>query len=164
MNQSTAAAVALVMSAVAAGQEHSHNPVEKLGTVTSRRRAMPPRRRTSTGRSRCCTRSNLAAPWTASARRSRPIRRARSPSGGLPLSQWGNPFGVGVRPAATLRLGSDAVQRARTIGSKSERERLYVDAVARLYEGADGVNQPQRLAAYRDSMAAIAAGYPDDDY
>jgi tetratricopeptide (TPR) repeat protein len=81
---------------------------------------------------------------------------------GIALSRWGNPFGVGVRPAGTLRQGGDAVQRGRAIGPPSDRERKYVDAVAQLYERADGANQPARLIAYRDSMAALATAYPDD--
>jgi tetratricopeptide (TPR) repeat protein len=81
---------------------------------------------------------------------------------GVALSRWGNPFGVGVRPEPTLRLGSEATARARTIGFKTTRERQYVDAVALLYEGASAANQPARLAAYRDAMAAVAAAHPDD--
>src|SRR4051812_42937215 len=47
---------------------------------------------------------------------------------GIAMSRWGNPFGVGIRPAATVQLGSEAVQRARRIGFNTEREREYVDA------------------------------------
>jgi tetratricopeptide (TPR) repeat protein len=81
---------------------------------------------------------------------------------GIALSRWGNPFGVGIRPASALRLGREAVERARTIGFHTPRERGYVDAVAHLYDSADAGSQPARLAAYRDSMAALAAAYPDD--
>ncbi|HEY7288364.1 MAG TPA: hypothetical protein VH583_00910, partial [Vicinamibacterales bacterium] len=81
---------------------------------------------------------------------------------GIAMSRWGNPFGVGIRPLPTLRLGSEAVHRAQTIGFKTRRERQYVEAVAHLYESADPGSQPTRLAAYRDAMAALAAAYPDD--
>jgi tetratricopeptide (TPR) repeat protein len=81
---------------------------------------------------------------------------------GIAMSHWGNPFAVGVRPAPTLQLGSEAVERARRIGLTSDRERQYVDAVAHLYQSADVVDQPTRLTAYRDSMGALAAAHPDD--
>ncbi len=81
---------------------------------------------------------------------------------GIALSRWGNPFGVGVRPAPVLRLGSDAVQRARTIGARTVREGRYIDAVAHLYERSEVVDQLSRLIAYRDAMAALASTYADD--
>ena len=81
---------------------------------------------------------------------------------GIAMSRWGNPFAVGVRAAPTVRLGSESLQRARAIGAKTDRERRYVDAAAELFASADGVSQPARLVKYRDSMAALAAAYPDD--
>src|SRR5262249_26332456 len=60
---------------------------------------------------------------------------------GIALSRWSNPFGVAIRPPAALQLGRDAVDRARTIGLKTERERAYVDAVAQLYDRFDAIDQ-----------------------
>jgi hypothetical protein len=76
---------------------------------------------------------------------------------GIALSRWGNPFAAGIRPAPPLRLGLEAVERARTIGPKTPRERAYVDAVAKLYTSFDTVDQPTRVTAYRDAMASLAA-------
>jgi hypothetical protein len=81
---------------------------------------------------------------------------------GIALSHWGNPFGVGIRPAALLQRGRDAVERARTIGAKTAREAGYVDAVARLYTNVETLDQRARMVAYRDAMAALAAANPDD--
>jgi tetratricopeptide (TPR) repeat protein len=81
---------------------------------------------------------------------------------GIALSRWNNPFGVGIRPAGPLKQGRDAVERAKRIGAKTERERAYVDAVSRLYTDVDAIDQPTRVAAYRDAMAKLAAAYPDD--
>jgi tetratricopeptide (TPR) repeat protein len=81
---------------------------------------------------------------------------------GIALSRWSNPFAVGLRSAAALQHGRDAVARARKIGLKTDRERAYVDAVARLYVDFESTDQSTRLAAYRDAMAAVAAAYPDD--
>ena len=52
---------------------------------------------------------------------------------GIALSRWGNPFAPGIRPAAVLQQGREAVDSANRIGPKTDRERAYVDAVARLY-------------------------------
>src|SRR5262249_32098919 len=82
---------------------------------------------------------------------------------GIALSRWSNPFASGVRPPAVLQQGRDAVDRARKIGPKTDRERGYVDAVSRLYSVEDKTTQPARLAAYRDAMGALAAAYPQDD-
>jgi tetratricopeptide (TPR) repeat protein len=81
---------------------------------------------------------------------------------GIALSQWGNPFGVGLRPAALLQRGHDAAERGRKIGAKTPREAGYVDAVARLYTNVDTLDQRTRMVAYRDAMAALAAAHPDD--
>jgi hypothetical protein len=81
---------------------------------------------------------------------------------GIALSAWGNPFGVGIRPAAPLKQGRDAVERARRLAPKTERERAYIDAVALLYEHADTIEQRARLVAYRDAMAKIASTSPTD--
>ena len=81
---------------------------------------------------------------------------------GIALSDWSNPFGVGIRAAGPLKLGRDAVERARKLGAKTERERAYVDAVSQLYDRADTIDQRTRLVAYRDAMAKIASVYPAD--
>src|SRR5262249_48446116 len=55
-----------------------------------------------------------------------------------------------------------AIDRAKAAGSKTERERGFVDAVSRLYAGADARDQSARVVSYRDAMAALSARYPDD--
>jgi tetratricopeptide (TPR) repeat protein len=81
---------------------------------------------------------------------------------GIALSDWSNPFGVGIRTAAPLKLGREAVERARKLGPKTERERAYVDAVSQLYDQADTIDQRTRLVAYRDAMGQIASRYAAD--
>jgi tetratricopeptide (TPR) repeat protein len=81
---------------------------------------------------------------------------------GIALSDWSNPFGVGIRPAAPLKLGREAVERARKLSPKTERERAYVDAVSQLYDQADTIDQRTRLVAYRDAMGQIASRYATD--
>jgi tetratricopeptide (TPR) repeat protein len=81
---------------------------------------------------------------------------------GIALSRWSNPFVVGIRPAGPLQQGRDAVERAKTMGTKTARERAYVDAVSRLYADFETTDQTARVLAYRDEMAKVAAAYPDD--
>jgi hypothetical protein len=81
---------------------------------------------------------------------------------GVALSQWGNPFAAGSKPAVQLKAGAAAVDKARTAGAKTDRERAYIDAVARLYERFNTVDQRTRMLAYRDAMESVAATYSDD--
>ena len=81
---------------------------------------------------------------------------------GIALSRWSNPFVVAIRPAASLTLGRDAVERAMTLGPKTDRERAYVEAVSRLYDRPETVDQRTRLVAYRDAMAKVASNYATD--
>jgi hypothetical protein len=83
-------------------------------------------------------------------------------SWGSALARWGNPFAAGIKPVAQLQPGAAAVDRARAAGAKTDRERAYIDAVARLYEHMDTVDQRARMIAYRDAMEQVAAAYPDD--
>jgi hypothetical protein len=81
---------------------------------------------------------------------------------GIALSRWSNPMAAGIRPPAQVQSGRDAIERARATSGGSDRERTYIDAVAKLYLDADRVPQHARVAAYRDAMAALSARYPDD--
>ena len=81
---------------------------------------------------------------------------------GIALSRWSNPFVAGIRPPGQLQQGRQAVERARTIGTKTDRERAYLDAVSRLYADFETTGQAARLRAYRDEMSKLAASHPDD--
>jgi hypothetical protein len=81
---------------------------------------------------------------------------------GIALSDWSNPFGIGIRAAGPLKLGREAVERARKLIPKTERERAYIDAVSQLYDRTETNDQRTRLVAYRDAMAKIASVYPAD--
>jgi hypothetical protein len=80
---------------------------------------------------------------------------------GIALSAWSNPF-TGIKVGAPLEKGSSAVARAQKIGTKSQRERDYIAAVAELYKDFQTVDHPTRIAAYERAMARVASTYPDD--
>jgi hypothetical protein len=81
---------------------------------------------------------------------------------GIALTRWGNPFAAGIRPAAQIQLGREAIARANAAGAKTDRERGYIDAASRLFADAERGTQGARVDAYRDAMAALSARYPDD--
>jgi hypothetical protein len=81
---------------------------------------------------------------------------------GIALSDWGNPFASGLKSQAQLDAGLKAVEQARGSPSKSERERAYLEAVARLYTDTATVDQRSRKLAYESAMAAVSAAYPED--
>jgi hypothetical protein len=160
--RTAALALGLVFAARANAQDHSHGTTEKLGTVafaTSCRAAAQPqfdravallhsfeflRAIEAFGETLRIDPSCAMAEW------------------GIALSRWTNPFAVGLRGAGPLQQGRDAIDRARTIGPRTARERAYVDAVGELYTNVQSRNQASRVAAYRDAMSKIAATYPDD--
>jgi hypothetical protein len=80
---------------------------------------------------------------------------------GIAMSWWSNPFG-GFRSAQALATGGQAVQRAKSIGAKTERERAYIDAVGTLYDNAATVDQRTRTVTYEKAMERLSGAYPDD--
>jgi hypothetical protein len=82
---------------------------------------------------------------------------------GIGLSLWGNPFAPGIKSNAQVQAGFEAIQRGRAPGARTDRERGYIEAVAKLYEDGARVPQQARVVAYRDAMTALADRYPDDD-
>lgn len=81
---------------------------------------------------------------------------------GIALSQWSNPFAVGMKDAGQLEAGRQSAQRGIAGGAKTERERDYISAVAMLYQNFETVPQQVRLIAYRDAMGEVAAKFPED--
>jgi tetratricopeptide (TPR) repeat protein len=49
------------------------------------------------------------------------------------------------------------------LGAKTERERDYIDALILMYADYDKLSHTQRVRAFRDAQAKMAAKYPDDD-
>ena len=81
---------------------------------------------------------------------------------GLAITRWSNPFTATIRQPAQLQAGLAAVQEGERIGAKTERERAYLAAVAKLYVDGATVDQRTRVLAYERAMGALAATYKDD--
>ena len=82
---------------------------------------------------------------------------------GIALSQWGNPVAAGNRSNALLSAGNDAINAARRVASHStEREKAYIEAAAKLFEGSDKVAQTVRVRSYETAMNSVVQSNPDD--
>ena len=80
---------------------------------------------------------------------------------GTALALLSNPHNA--IPAPNLPQGLAAIEKARAIGAKTERERDYVDALAVMYVDYDKTPHQARVQSYLKKMEALAAKYPDDD-
>lgn len=81
---------------------------------------------------------------------------------GIALSQWSNPFAVGMKDKSQLQAGRESAERGQAAGAKTERERAYIIAVTKLYADFDNTPQQRRLLAYRDAMENVAMKYAED--
>jgi Tfp pilus assembly protein PilF len=80
---------------------------------------------------------------------------------GIALGLLGNPHFA--PPKENLALGLTALEKAKAIGAKIQRERDYIDALLAFYAGDDAVPFAQRVQAHLKAVQALAARYADDD-
>jgi tetratricopeptide (TPR) repeat protein len=80
---------------------------------------------------------------------------------GIALTLMDNPHGAIPKP--NLAPGFAAITKAKEIGAKTERESDYIDALMVMYTDYEKIPHAQRMRAFRDAQAKIAAKYPDDD-
>jgi hypothetical protein len=80
---------------------------------------------------------------------------------GIALSLLYNPHFPA--PKENLTEGLTALQKAKALGAKSDRERDYIDALLAFYSGDEKATFGQRAKAYLKATEAVAARYPDDD-
>ena len=79
---------------------------------------------------------------------------------GIALSLWNNPHNP--PPTANQAPALAALQQAKALGAKSQRERDYIDALALLYTDYEKVPYRPRLVAYLKAMETLAQRYPQD--
>jgi hypothetical protein len=80
---------------------------------------------------------------------------------GTALSLLWNPHVAA--PAKNLSEGAAAIAKARAVGSKTQRERDYVDALAAMYTDFEKTPHLARSQAYAKAMEQVAKRYPNDD-
>jgi len=80
---------------------------------------------------------------------------------GVALTYLDNPHNA--IPAPNVEPGLAAIEKAKAVGAKSERERDFIDALAIMYVDADRLTHQQRIRSYLGAMEKVAAKYPTDD-
>ncbi len=81
---------------------------------------------------------------------------------GIAMARWSNPFAITIRPAPQLQQGLAEIRLAEQAGARTDREREYIAAAAKLYVDGDKIDQRTRMLAYEQAMRALAAKYADD--
>src|ERR1700687_608070 len=81
---------------------------------------------------------------------------------GIALSDGSNPFAPGMKDKSQLQAGRESAERGKTVGEKTQRERVYLEAVGKMYSDFENTPQRTRLIAYRDAMRDVSAKYPQD--
>src|SRR3954453_18283480 len=150
----------LVASGVA--QEHQHGNSEKLGTVHFATSCQPAAQM-EFDRAVALLHSFQ---FSAAIQGFNAALKADSKCGiaywGIALSQWSNPFAVGMKDTGQLQSGRESAERGKAIAVQTERESAYISAVANLYQHFESTAQHARLIAYRDAMGELAARNPED--
>ncbi|MGH9744763.1 MAG: hypothetical protein ACRD59_01480 [Candidatus Acidiferrales bacterium] len=83
------------------------------------------------------------------------------------MAYWGlamtyyHPVWEAPNPAA-LKLGWAAVEKAKSAGAKTQRERDYIAAVEVFYEDSGTLDHRARAVGYETAMEQLHARYPDD--
>jgi tetratricopeptide (TPR) repeat protein len=80
---------------------------------------------------------------------------------GIALSLLLNPHVA--PPVKNLADGTAAINKGKSVGAKSERERDYIDALAVMYADYEKVDHRTRIQAYAKAMEQLAQRYPNDD-
>jgi tetratricopeptide (TPR) repeat protein len=80
---------------------------------------------------------------------------------GIALSYLDNPHNP--PPPSNLPLGRAAIQNAKAVGAKTQRERDFIDALLVFYTDYDKIPHAARVQLYLKAIEAVAERYPDDD-
>jgi hypothetical protein len=68
----------------------------------------------------------------------------------------------GGRPGPMALQGELAVQKAKAIGGKTERERDYIASIEAFYRGAGEIDYAARVRAYANALEQLHKRYPED--
>jgi len=139
---------------------HQHDPSEKLGRVNFSVSCNPPAQR----------QFNRAVAWLHSfeyeeAEKAFSEVTVTDPRCGM--GYWGIAMSyyhtIWTPPnAAELKKGSNAIEKAKAAGSRTQRERDYIAAIDVFYKDADKVDHRTRTFAYSDAMKQLYQRYPSD--
>src|SRR4249920_295550 len=80
---------------------------------------------------------------------------------GVAMDLLGNTL-VGPPPRTDAAAAWAALEKARAIGAKTQRERDWIEALSAYFRDHDKLPVNVRLAAYNNAMEQLAQRYPDD--
>jgi tetratricopeptide (TPR) repeat protein len=158
------ALVACAMSSPVSAQEqhqHQHTAPEKLGTVSFPTSCSPA---VQADFARAV--ALLHSFWYDVAEKS--FREVSAADASCAMAQWGvamslyHPIWAAPSPDELAR-GRAAVEKARTLGAKTERETAYIAAIDTFFRDSDTKDHATRRAAYQKAMEALSAANPKDD-
>src|SRR3979411_1242939 len=81
--------------------------------------------------------------------------------GGVAMDLLGNTLAT-TPTRADSQAAWDALEKARAVGTKTQRERDWIEALSAYFRDHDKVAVNARLAAYNAAMERMAQSYPDD--
>lgn len=96
------------------------------------------------------------------------FRRVAELDNDCAMSHWGVAMSVYHQLWATpmtpqaLQTGRDALQHARGIPVKTERERAYLEAIGVIYQDDESIDYSARKKAYAQAMGQLRQDYPED--
>lgn len=80
---------------------------------------------------------------------------------GIAVNRRANPL-AGAPDATAFKDGWEAVEKAKSIGPKTERERDYVAAIGNYYKDWEKLDHQTRVLSYEKSMEQLYVRYPED--
>src|SRR5713226_5578209 len=80
---------------------------------------------------------------------------------GIAMDLLGNTL-VAPPPPKSAQTAWEALEKARAVGAKTERERAWIEALGAYYRDHDKVPVDARLLAYTKAMEQLTQRYPDD--
>ena len=84
------------------------------------------------------------------------------------MAHWGVAMVARANPLASaptakaMAEGLAAIERAQSVGGKTQRERDYIEALALFYRDYDKKDHRTRVLAHEEAMGRLASTYPDD--
>jgi tetratricopeptide (TPR) repeat protein len=82
---------------------------------------------------------------------------------GVAMTLWGNPMTRAAPPDPRIESALASIENARALSDQAtERERMYIEAAAALYEGHPQVGHIERMRAHEQAMREVMEAHPDD--
>jgi tetratricopeptide (TPR) repeat protein len=143
------------------GHQHRHDPSERLGRVNFTVSCNPQAQR----------QFNRAVAWLHSfeyEEAENAFREVIVTDPRCGMGYWGiamsNYHSIWAPPTeAELKKGSSAIEKAKAVGARTQRERDYIAAIEGFYKDADKLDHRTRTFAYSEAMEQLYQRHPSDN-